>query len=122
MKIFLLWIMIFISSVTGYANAAEPREIVKIDYLISAIAELKGAKFIRNSKEYDTKAATEHLRLKLRAAGDRVKTADDFIELCASRSSVSGKPYRIRFSDGTEMEAGVFFSSRLKALNGKAQP
>ena len=37
-----------------------------------------------------------HLRLKLRAAGSRVSTAEDFIRYCATESSVSGKPYEIR--------------------------
>jgi len=30
---------------------------------------------------------------KLREAGERIESAEDFIRLCASRSSVSGKPY-----------------------------
>lgn len=117
-----LWIIILISSVTGYASAGQPHEMVKIEYLISSIAELKDAKFIRNGREYDTRAATEHLQLKLRAAGDHVRTAADFIELCASKSSVSGKPYRIRFANGTEIAAGVFFHGRLKELNDKSRP
>jgi hypothetical protein len=122
MKIFPLCFMIFFSLSIGYADAQEAQESVKIQYLISSIKDLKGAKFIRNGEEYDTDAATDHLRLKLRSAGKHVKTADDFIRLCGSKSSVSGKPYQIRFSDGTTLETEVFFRKRLKALNNKAAP
>ena len=45
-----------------------------------------------------------------------MKTADDFIRLCGSRSSLSGEKYRIRFADGTTIDSEVFFRNRLKTL------
>ena len=63
----------------------------KIQYLISAVADLKDARFLRNGSEYDAQRAADHLRLKLRYAGDRVKTAEDFIVYCATASSMSGE-------------------------------
>jgi hypothetical protein len=51
-----------------------------------------------------------------------VKTAEDFIRLCGSKSSVSGKAYRIRFSDGTAMDTETFFRKRLKALGAGVLP
>jgi hypothetical protein len=119
MKKFLICFIIILSLAIGYAEAQESRESAKIQYLISSIETLKGAKFLRNGVEYDTKAATEHLQLKLRMAGDHVKTVDDFIRLCASKSSVTGKPYQIRFSNGTTQDTEVFFRDRLKKFNAK---
>lgn len=75
-------------------------ETQKIDRLIGFIASLQGAVFIRNGSEYGPQQAADHLRMKLGKAGDRVKTADDFIKLCASHSYVSGEAYLIRFPDG----------------------
>ena len=89
----------------------------KIEYLIASIDELKGAKFIRNGTEYDTNAASSHLRLKLKAAGSKVKTAEDFIQYCASKSSISGEPYLIRLADGTTLKSEVFFRNKLKAFS-----
>jgi hypothetical protein len=103
--------------ITGFAYAQESGEMAKIQYLISTIETLKGAKFIRNGKAYEAKTAADHLRRKLTAANDRVKTADDFIELCASKSSISGLPYQIRFSDGSTMESNVFFRNKLRAFS-----
>jgi hypothetical protein len=85
----------------------------KIDYLIAAIEMLEGAEFIRNGKAHAAKDAAEHLRLKLKKAGSRVKTAEDFIKYCASASSVSGKPYQIRFADGHIITAEAYLKQKL---------
>ena len=122
MKTALTSLLFFLFSMTGLVYGQDSREADKIQYLISSVEVLKGAKFIRNGKVYDARRAGDHLRLKLKAAGDQIKTAEDFIRLCASRSSVSGEPYRIRFSDGVTIEAEVFFRNRLKAFSEKTNP
>jgi hypothetical protein len=120
-KILILIIpLLFLLIGVGYGQ--DSKEGAKIQYLISSVEVLKGAKFIRNGKDYDARRAGDHLRLKLKAAGDQIKTAEDFIRFCASRSSVSGEPYRIRFSDGVTIEAEVFFRNRLKAFSDKTNP
>jgi hypothetical protein len=88
-------------------------ETARVEYLIRAVAELDDAQFIRNGKPHDAKSAANHLRRKWTAAGSRVKTADDFIRLCASASSITGRPYRIRFRDGREIDAQKFFQQKL---------
>ena len=77
------------------AAAPSPVEARKIEPLVAAVEQLGDAKFIRNGAAYDASKAADHLRLKLREAGE---SAEDFIRLCGSRSSVSGKPYEIVFS------------------------
>jgi hypothetical protein len=117
MRIITMWFMVLLSlAAVGDAYGRDPQEAAKIDSLIRAVETLKGAKFLRNGREYDARAAADHLRLKLRTAADRVKTADDFIRLCGSQSSLSGEKYRIRFADGTTENTDVFFRKKLKAL------
>jgi hypothetical protein len=94
-------------------SAQENIEKKKIEFLISSVENLKGAKFIRNGSEYDGKQAAEHLRMKLQNALV-VETADDFIRLCASKSSVSGKPYMIRLPDGKTIKSEEYFRKKLK--------
>lgn len=97
---------------------APDAEAQKIEALILAVARLQGqAVFIRNGSEYDAKAAADHLRLKWKNAGRRVKTAQDFIRGCATGSSMSGQPYRIRFQDGREVTSADFFWTELKKLD-----
>jgi hypothetical protein len=98
------------------AAAPNPVEARKIEHLIAAVEQLQNAKFIRNGTAYDARKAADHLRLKLREAGERVASAEDFIRLCGSRSSVSGKPYEIVFDDGKRMTSEAFLSARLKEL------
>jgi hypothetical protein len=98
------------------AAAPSPVEARKIEHLIAAVEQLGDAKFIRNGTAYDAKKAADHLRLKLREAGERVATAEDFIRLCGSRSSVSGKPYEIAFDDGKRITSEAFLRAKLKEL------
>src|SRR5512138_2822090 len=106
-----LSIMAFFSNVAQAINDAEK---AKIEYLISSINELKGAKFIRNGSEYDTAAASKHLRRKLKAAGNKINTAEEFIEYCASRYSMSGEPYTIKLQSGV-IQSGAYFREKLKS-------
>jgi hypothetical protein len=97
------------------ANAVDrlPGEEARIEYLLSAVASLHEAKFIRNGTAYDSAAAVKHLRAKLGIAGSRVKSAEDFIRYCGSESSVSGKPYEIRFPDGRVVRSADFLRQKL---------
>lgn len=88
----------------------------KIDFLIKSIEDLKGAKFWRNGTYYDAKSAASHLRMKRDKAGNSVKTARDFIDKIATKSSVSGEYYRIKFESGKEIETRVFLNEKLKEI------
>ncbi len=85
---------------SSLADAAPLSESARIDHLINFIGNLAGATFVRNGKDYGATEAAKHLQHKREKAGNRVKTADDFIRLCASQSYLSGEAYLIRFADG----------------------
>jgi hypothetical protein len=95
------------------AFAQQDVEQQKIAYLIDSVATLQGATFIRNGSEYDAKRAADHMRLKLRFAGSRVKTAEDFITYCGTGSSISGIRYTIRFRDGRVVDSATFLLGKL---------
>jgi uncharacterized short protein YbdD (DUF466 family) len=116
MKKIPLLLLMLLSLISGYAYAQDSSEAAKIRYLIGSVEALQGVTFLRNGGEYEARKAAAHLRLKLKTAGNRVKTAEDFIRLCGSKSSVSGEAYRMRFPDGTTMYAEAFFRERLKTF------
>ncbi len=93
----------------------------KIDFLISSVEHLTGAKFIRNGSEYDAKDAAKHLKMKRNKVGSRVQTADDFIRLCASKSFVTGKSYLIRLPDGKVVRSETYLREKLKEFNAPAK-
>jgi hypothetical protein len=91
-------------------------ETKKIELLLVRIEAMPNVVFIRNGKEYSANKAAEHLRLKWEKAGRHVKTAEDFIELCGSRSSISGKLYKMRFADGRIENSAVILKEFLREI------
>src|SRR5260370_19896022 len=85
----------------------------KIEFLLHEVEQLKGAKFWRNGTSYSPKQAADHLRMKWQKAGKAIKTAKDFIEKVASKSSMSGKPYEIEFENETKVETRSFLFKKL---------
>ena len=98
------------------AAPAPTPEAQKIEALIQAVGALQGAVFIRNGSEHTPVEAAAHLRLKWRNAGKRVKTAPEFIQYCATGSSMSGRPYEIRLKDGRTVLARDWLWTELKRL------
>jgi len=90
-------------------------EIEKIGHLIDTVARLDGAVFLRNGAEHSPGEAAEHLRRKFAASSDDVQTAEQFVASVASRSSLTGEEYRIRFSDGRTVTVREFYTDMLKA-------
>ena len=121
MKRILFTSFIILALFPAVVKAQDNIERNKIEYLITSIEHIEGAKFIRNGTEHDGKEAAEHLRSKLKSADGKVQTADDFIRLCASKSFISGKPYKIRTSDGKVINSEQYFRDKLKEyiLTGK---
>ena len=108
-----LLFIVFVSLVVVLTYAQDSREASKIQYLIASVETLEGATFIRNGSKYDARSASDHLRLKLKNAGDRVRTAEDFIKHCGSKSSMTGQPYLIKFREGATVKAEIFFRKNL---------
>jgi hypothetical protein len=70
---------------------------MEITYLLNFV-EISGCAFYRNGSWYDSVQAEKHLHAKLDylLARNRIKTAEDFIEQAASKSSLSGHSYEVR--------------------------
>ena len=101
------------------AAAPPPHESTRIEKLIQLVETRKDMKFVRNGTEYSCAEAGKFLRGKLESMGQDVNTAREFIERIASKSSMSGEPYRVKFTDGRSMLAGQFLHDELKRLEGK---
>ncbi len=87
----------------------------KINHLIQYIEKSK-VTFIRNGSEYNAIDAAKHLRTKREKAGKRVKTAREFIDYIASKSSMSGEAYKIKFPNGVIMPVRDVLYYELKKL------
>jgi hypothetical protein len=94
------------------AVAMDPQAKAEIDELITYV-QSAGVRFIRNGSEYSGVEAAQHLRSKLAVAADRVKTADDFITGIASKSSLTGQLYLVKFPDGHTQPCGEWLRAHL---------
>lgn len=92
----------------------------KIEYLIAFIAKQDGA-FIRNGSEYTPAQAAEHLRMKWKKGGSAIKTPNDFIDKLASSSSMSGKPYLIKFKNGRTAQVGALLRLELARIEKQTE-
>ncbi|MFL6569057.1 MAG: DUF5329 family protein [Chthoniobacterales bacterium] len=101
--------------------ARDAREQARIDFLIRDVEQAKGAVFIRNGSEHPSAEAAKHLRMKLDYAGARVQTAEDFVKLCASESYLTHQRYKIRLAGGKTVDAGEYFTSRLREFDAQKQ-
>ncbi len=97
----------------------EAREQARIDFLIHGVETATDVKFIRNGSDYDGIAGAKHLRMKLNYAGERVKTAEDFVKYCASESSFTHQKYKIRSADGTMTDTATYFRAKLREFDEK---
>ena len=80
----------------GIAGAASLGEQARIDRLLDALGRQNDLVFIRNDSEHTAEEAIKHLKLKRHRAGNRITTAEQFIDILASSSSLSQKPYMIQ--------------------------
>lgn len=112
---FWLFYSVALWSQTGNQKAALSDE-EKIVYLITKVGQLENAQFIRNGIYYTAYDAANHLRMKREKAGNAIKTVDDFIEKVASKSSLTGQPYLIEYSDGKKIPVNDFYLKCLKEL------
>jgi len=69
--------------------------------------------FIRNNDRYTSVEAAEHMNKKYQHFREDIKTAEDFIERCASRSLLSGKPYLVINEQGEQVRTSEWLLAEL---------
>jgi len=75
-----------------------------IEKLLAAV-EKSDSRFIRNGDEHSGKDAAAHMRKKWNHFKKKIKTPEDFIEKCATKSELSDMPYKIKTADGKIVES-----------------
>ena len=86
-----------------------------VQTLLTRVSE-SGYVYIRNGKEHDARDAAKHMRRKYEHFEDEIETPEQFIELAATKSMMTGRRYRIRLTDGTEMDTSDWLLEELASL------
>ena len=89
-----------------------------IDHLVEFV-EQSNCTFIRNDEEHDAKNAAAHMRKKYDYFKDKIDTPEKFIELCATRSLLSGRPYMVRCKGDRKIPTADWLQTELDDYRNK---
>lgn len=88
----------------------------KIETLLEHVARLDGATFLRNGERHSPNDAAGHLRTKWASIGEKGMSARAFIDLTATRSSLTGDPYEVVLPDGATRPAAEYLHGILRGI------
>jgi hypothetical protein len=102
------------------AQAATPAVQMEIARLLDGLRK-SGCKFQRNGTWHEGSDAADHLAKKrdYYASKGKIRSTEDFIEMAASESALSGKAYRVACPEQPEVESKEWLEARLKELRAK---
>ena len=80
--------------------------------------EASACEFNRNGTWHKATEAKSHLLRKLKYLEDSgaVQSTEQFIELAASESSMTGQPYLVRCGNGAPVQSGAWLRSQLQVM------
>lgn len=103
------------ASIEAVAAPPAPEVHSEVKQLL-AYLETSGCRFFRNGKWYEAPEASAHLQRKYDYLVKRglIARTEDFIERAATRSSVSGDPYRVRCGSRDAVEGATWLNEELR--------
>jgi hypothetical protein len=106
-----------IVSAAAAAAPLAPAARAEVDALLSRL-EISGCEFNRNGTWHKAAEVKPHLLRKLKYLEDRgaVQTTEQFIELAASGSSMSGEPYLVKCGNAAAVRSATWLSAQLQAM------
>jgi len=107
----LAFLLLSIISYGEEARGEEENTEQVIEFLISTVAQ-SNLTFIRNGENHTCSEAAMHIRQKYDYFQSKIKSPEDFICLCASKSVLSGKPYLVETEQG-KIPAEKWLSEKL---------
>jgi len=114
-----LGLLLLAGVVSAVASAVPlaPAARAEVDALLSRL-EASGCEFNRNGTWHKAAEVKPHLLRKLKYLEDRgaVQTTEQFIELAASGSSMSGEPYLVKCGNAAAVRSATWLSSQLQAM------
>jgi hypothetical protein len=90
---------------TGTKEMSADRKVTEnvddtIRYLLDFVSK-SDCTFIRNGVPHTGKEAANHFRSKYEHFESEIKTPEDFIQMSATKSMITGKPYLVKTTEGT---------------------
>ena len=106
-----------LSLLCGNALATDANVRLELQTLLTHLGA-SSCQFNRNGEWHAAKDAQEHLQKKLAHIEMRrdLRTAEEFIDLAATASSMSGQPYWVRCASAAPVHSAVWLRARLTQM------
>lgn len=91
---------------------------LEIDYLLGFVQH-SSCRINRNGKFYDGSAAVSHIKKKYAYFKDEIQTTEQFIELSATKSTMSGKYYTVQCEDSKQVRTKEWLLNELANYRNK---
>lgn len=112
-QLFLLATLLLIMLLPTALAGQQPEDLdATVNYLISYVRE-SDVTFERNTTRYSGAEAAQHIDRKYRHFKDDIDTPEKFIELCATGSLMTGKPYFIITAQGEQLPSSDWLHTLL---------
>jgi hypothetical protein len=117
------WIPALVLALPLAAAAAPiaPRTQAEIDHLFDYISQ-SNCRFNRNGSWHGMGEARDHVHMKYQSLARRgeIDSAEAFIDRAASRSSLTGKEYRVECPGSAEVSSSAWLKDELARFRGKS--
>ncbi|GAE51169.1 hypothetical protein XPR_3288 [Xanthomonas arboricola pv. pruni MAFF 301420] len=113
-KFFLIALLL---SSSASAQGVSPATTREVGQLFKVLAQ-SNCEFSRNGSWYAAPKASEHLQRKYEYLQKKglVTSTESFIELAATKSSMSGTPYQVRCGNTAPVSSQSWFTGKLREL------
>ena len=105
--------------ISGAAASQTPSTVTtnEVGQLFTALKQ-SNCEFSRNGSWYNAQKAADHLQSKYEYLLKKrlVTSTESFIELAATKSSMSGKPYQVRCGKTAPVSSSSWFKTQLNAI------
>lgn len=104
----------------SYSSDLAPETEDQIEHLLTFVST-SPCKFMRNGTWYEASEAAKHIRKKYDYVLGKglVGSAEDFIKYSATKSSMSGKKYRVQCGQEPEIESSEWLLTELSSYRSK---
>jgi hypothetical protein len=108
-------ILVLILPVIAGAAFCDTRE--EIDHLLEFVAGTK-CQYERNGTMHTGPEAKDHIQMKYEYYVDKINSAEDFIRYSATKSKLSGRPYKIHCPGSKVMNTSDWLLTELHDFRG----
>lgn len=118
----IFWLAVALCARGAAADVPESQR-AEVEHLLGFI-EHSSCTFVRNGRSYDSERALRHVERKYDYFRDEITSTEEFVELAATRSTVSGKPYLFVCDGETRESRAVLLDelARFRAAGAARRP